>query len=120
MATVTETRAVPSPDQAPGVRVYTWSLTTANSDGNPVDLTAFPDKTVHIFGTFGGGTLTIQGSNDGSDWQSLRDPQGTALAKTASYLGAVLENPRYLRPNLTGSAGATVTVILVARGVLPL
>lgn len=119
MATVTESRDVPNPDTKPGVRIYTWVLTTANADGNPVDLTPFPDKTVHIFGTFGSGTLTIQGSNDGSDWQSLRDPQGNAIAKTASYLGAILENPRYLRPNLTGSTGATVTVILVARGVMP-
>lgn len=120
MATVTPSAAVPSPDTAPGVRVWTWALTTANADGAPLDLTAFPDKTVHIFGTFGSGTLTMQGSNDGSDWQSVRDPQGNAIAKTASYLGAILENPRYLRPNLTGSTGATVTVILVARGVLPL
>jgi hypothetical protein len=113
MATVTETRAVPDPVNAPGVWTVTWVITTANLDGQPIDLSAFPDKTVHITGTFSGDTLTMQGSNDpaarstpGSvDWQSLRDPQGGAIAKTAAYMGAILENPRFVRPLRTGTAG---------------
>lgn len=123
VAPVTETRATPDAVNAPGVWSITWVLTTAAPDGQAADLSAFPDKTVHMTGTFGGGTLTMQGSNDplgrttpGSvDWQSLRDPQGVAIAKLASYLGAILENPRFVRPSLSGSAAATVTVILTVR-----
>jgi hypothetical protein len=125
VATVTESRSVIQQNTTPGVRVITWALTTANADGNPVDLTAYPDRTLHIYGTFGGGTLTMQGSNDpngqatpnsGVDWQSIRDPQGAAIAKTSNYMGALLESPRWLRPNLTGSTAATVTVVVMARG----
>lgn len=98
-------------------------LTTTNRTGSKVGLNGtvpicrLSDKTVHFTGDFGAGTplLTLQGSNDGTNWLPLTDPQGTAITYGAAAMEAVVENPLYIRPSLAAGDGNTsVTVILVA------
>ena len=66
------------------------------------------DKTVKVFGTFGD-TLTIQGSNDGTNWATLSDSTGVPLEFTAAGIKLIAECPRYIRP----SAGASITSVTV-------
>lgn len=116
MATVNPT-VEPLPAQAGQFCLLViWTLTTANADGAPVELPHYPDKTVQIEGTFGSGTLTMQGTNDSTNYQTLTDPQGNTIAKVGAALEAIQENPRKIRPNLTGSTGATVTVTMLCKG----
>lgn len=93
-----------------------WDLTTADADGEGVEIPGAPDKTFQATGTFGSGTLTLEGSNDGgTTWFGLHDPSVTAISLTAAGGGAILENPLLIRPSLSGSTGATVSVYILCR-----
>ena len=97
---------------------YKWeTLTTTNDNGRALELPVYPEKTVHILGTFGsGGTVKIQGSNDGTNWIDLTDTRGNTISKIATYLGTIAENPRYIRPFVSAGDGTTdIDVILIAR-----
>lgn len=113
-------------DALVGTKIITWGPLANTDTGLPLNVTNMADKTVHIFGTFGsGGSVTLQGSNDprvitdpnNANWQTLTDPQGNAITKTSASLELLLENPRYIRPNVTAGDGTTaITVIVSAKG----
>lgn len=85
-----------------------WSGLLNGDTGTPVEMIDYPDKTVTITGTFGaGGSITMQGSNDNSNWFAITDPQGNAVTKTAAGMELMIECPRYLRPNVTAGDGTT-------------
>ena len=100
------------------IQVIQWTLTTADPTGDPYILSArFPDKTVHMFGTFGGSTVVMRGSNEivaaPTSWLTLHDPTVAGLISLAEDgIKQILENPYQISPALTGGAGATVRVIL--------
>lgn len=98
-----------------GTYVHTWTLTTADAVGTSLILPGAPDRTVFIFGTFGSGTVTLEGSPNNTDWFVLSDPQGNAISKTDKAVEAVAENAPYIRAQISGSTAATVTVTLVSR-----
>jgi hypothetical protein len=104
------------------LNLYTWALTTANSDGAPVHAAEWADRTWQATGTFGGATVAFQGSNDGSNWFSMTNAAGgAAIALTAAGGATTIESPYYVRPNLTVvGSGATITVTLLARRAQPL
>ena len=81
---------------------------------------SFADKTVHVTGTFGGATVTIEGSNDGTNFVTLNDAGGSALSFTSAGLKTILENPLEIRPKTAGGSGTDVDVIIIARGTLQL
>lgn len=100
-----------------GVKIVTWSpLTSTNVDGTPFVCPMFADKSVQVYGTFGGATITVQGSNDSSSptYATLADPQGNALTITLAKLEQILENTYVVRPLLSGGDGTTsITVKLL-------
>lgn len=97
------------------VRIVTWSAGATGDSGSAVESAAWADRCVHVTGTFGGATVAIQGSNDGSDWQTLNNAQGTAATFTAAGLKQIVEVPRFMRPTVTGGAASAIKVVLVAR-----
>lgn len=121
MATVTPTLTRVG-DQDDAVMLFTWALTSTNTDGSLVEWTQWADRCFQAVGTWGGATLTIQGSNDGTNWFTLSNAAGAAAATfTADGGKAIIELPRYVRPNLTtAGTGATVSVTLLARRAQPL
>ena len=74
---------------------------------------------VQYVGTWGSSTLTFQGSNDGTNYVTLADPQGNALSKTADGLEAILEGAVYYRPNFGAGTGTGLTVTLAFTGRSP-
>ena len=93
----------------------TWPALATNDDGVPVGLIGSGDRTFAAFGTFGGGTVTLQGSLDGTNWFTLRDPQGANVALTAAGIRSVLEAPSFIRPLVTGGSGVAITCQLLVR-----
>lgn len=63
------------------------------------------------YGTFGGGTAKLQGSNDGTNWADL-DIAGssTALAFTAAGGAEFAASCRYIRPLVTGGTGDDIDI----------
>ncbi len=85
------------------------SLTLAGDSGAPFACPNYTDKSIQVFGTFGGATVTIQGSNviDSPTYATLNDPSGTSLAITSAGIKQVLENTYWIRPIVSG--GDTTT-----------
>lgn len=101
------------------VALVSW-LAVPNGDTGDAQVTAhYADKCVTVDGTFGvGGSVTIQGSNDGTNWHTLVDPQETDLTFGAAGIEQVLENPLYVRPIVTAGDGTTaIDVRLVCKAV---
>lgn len=100
-------------------QLATWAnMAQSTSDvGAAIEFTGFPDRTVQVEGTFGvGGQVTIQGSNDGTNFRTLTDPQGNALVFSSAGVEVISEVPRYVRPAVTGGDGDTdLTVTMLLR-----
>lgn len=102
-----------------------WTLTTASPNGAYLKQPGASDRSVQVFGTFGGATCILEGSNDprvetdpgNAVWSPLTDNGSTAISFTAAGIEAVNENPLYIRPRLSVvGSGATITVSLLSRG----
>jgi hypothetical protein len=95
---------------------YTWTLANGD-DGKPANHAGSGDRTVQVFGTFGtGGALVIEGSQNGTNWNTLRDAFGQNLQFTAADLRAVAESPVYVRARVASGDGTTsLTAILSIR-----
>lgn len=98
--------------------VITWSGLLNGDDGSPLAMPGSADRSIQFQGTFGaGGTVVFEGSNDGTNYQTLTDPQGNAISKTAAGIEAVEELTRFVRPRVTAGDGTTslVASLLVKR-----
>jgi hypothetical protein len=71
---------------------------------------------VQFSGTFGGATIALQGSNDGTTFYTLEDLQGTAISGTAAGYFEFTTAALYLRPSISGGSGNAVNVIAMLRG----
>jgi len=97
---------------------HTWTgITEGDPTGEAAVLPGAADRSVHVFGTFGGGTITMQGSNQKvpTDWQTLHDSGGDPLTFTTAGILAVDENVLHYRPLLSGGSGSSVNVIIASR-----
>jgi hypothetical protein len=101
------------------ILVASWELTNADT-GDAVALPDWADKSIQVAGTFGGATVTIEGSNDGVNFATLRDPSGAFLTFTSAQIKQVLEMTLYLRASSSGGTGTDVIVTMAARMDRPL
>lgn len=90
--------------------LVTWeALTNVETSGTAVQGYGYADRSIQVVGTFNGATVTIQGSNDGTNWVSMTDVLGNAISMTTAGLKQIVEITRYIRPSVT-SAGASTDV----------
>lgn len=71
---------------------------------------------VQVVGTFGGATVTLQVSNDGTNWADASDVLGNAVSLTATGYFELSLSAAYIRPAISGGTGDDVDVIVVLRG----
>ncbi len=98
--------------------VISWSGLLNGDDGAPIEMPGSSDRSIQYQGTFGtGGTIILEGSNDGVNYHPLTDPQGNAISKTAAGIEAIMELTRYVRPRVSAGDGSTslVATLLVKR-----
>lgn len=90
--------------QADGVtRTWTGLLNGDQGDagGGPYLTASFS-----VTGTFGaGGSIRLEGSNDGTNWAAL-SPTALTAAGIFGALGAA-EHPKFIRPSVTAGDGTT-------------
>jgi hypothetical protein len=99
------------------VLVAEWlNITEADTSLPEIEMAEYGDRSVHIWGTFGGGTLSMVGRNSQSANQIvLVDPQGNAINATTEKLEQLLELTRFACPKIAGATGASVNVAMVLR-----
>lgn len=93
----------------------TWTGLNTGDEGAPAELIDFADRTIQVFGTFGGASVALHGSNDGVNYAVLADQQGVAIAITAAGIKAVGPLTKFIKPVVTGGAGVGITVLVLAR-----
>jgi len=71
---------------------------------------------VQFAGTFGGATVTLEGSNDGTNYATLTDPIGTDISTTSAGIYEFSTAVRYIKPGISGGSGDAVDVTVVLRG----
>lgn len=105
-----------------GTSLTKWAGMAGGDTGEPVQLGSFGDKSVHVSGTIGTSAVTLQGTNevDGAgvpiNWVGLRTPDSVAISFAAlPGLVQVLENPRFIRPDVSTGTGTGITVTVYGR-----
>jgi hypothetical protein len=106
---------------ADSVQLGTWTLLANGDSGLAFPRPDWADRTIQVFGTFGsGGTVLIEGSNDGTNWATLNDAFGTTMSVTSASIKQLAEATLYMRPRVSAGDGTTsITVIVCARKILP-
>lgn len=108
------------------VIVWQWTLTSANPIGEAVMLPEWADRTWSVSVTAAGtATLKFEGSNTNvtADFATMHDAAipATSSWTTGPQCVTTVENPLYVRPNLTTpGTGATWVITLCARRANPM
>lgn len=113
------TRTISYPQK--GVVLAQWADLDAGETGDSVDVARWQEKCIQLPGSMGTTTVNVQGSNDGTNWASLRakdhlttnDSRSLAAATTGVY--QILEAPRLIR--VVASAGDTSNLVITLFGV---
>jgi hypothetical protein len=97
--------------------IATWAGLANGDDGEPIKFSQYADKSAQVTGIFGaGGSLAIEGSNDGANWAPLSDPQGNDLNFATAKIEMITEATLYVRPRVAGGDGTTnLSVILLMK-----
>jgi hypothetical protein len=111
--------AVVSPIGSPdGVPRVVWSPLAPGDTGVPYlvkNRYGFVGS-IQISGTFGGATIALEQSNDGTTWFPATDTLGNAISATTAEISEMSLAAAYLRPTITGGTGSAIDVIIVFRG----
>lgn len=99
-------------------QTITWFDVADGDDCLPFEYSKYSDKSFHIFGDFGGGSITIQGSNkvdaqeepSNGEWVTLTDFTNSPLVVTELTLKLIAQNPRFIRVVPSGVTKVTVAV----------
>ena len=113
MATITPTYG----SAGNNIETIVWeTLTSADTAtaAQPAGLAPLAGS-VQATGTFGGATITMQISNDGTNWATLRDATGANLTFSAAGIADFSTAARYVRPSSAGGTGDDVDVTMVLR-----
>lgn len=101
---------------ASAVRI-TWTGLLNGDSGEAVTFGVYTDRSVQVVGTFGaGGSVTMQGSNDNTNFVALSDARGNALAINSARIEQIEDLSYSIKPVVTAGDGTTsLTVVLFAR-----
>jgi len=105
-----------------GVMQSQWTAIPSASTGTPDQISRFPAHSIQIGGTFGGATVTVEGSDDGVTYFTLtgENPAGGAdvpvSATAANRFDLPNVVPQHIRPKVTGGDGTTaITVTIISK-----
>lgn len=94
--------------------IKTYTGVTESDTCEPYESAGFVDRTVQFDGTFGGETVTLEGSNDGSTYFTLKDNLGVSISATSNAMFYVAEAPKHIRPAVAGNGTSTSVNITIA------
>jgi hypothetical protein len=97
--------------------VIAWTLAGADT-ATPIEMPASSDRSVQMAGTFAGASIAMQGSNDGTNFVTLTDPQGNPLLFSSAGLEQISEITRYVKPVTTVGTPTSVVVSMLSRRII--
>jgi hypothetical protein len=97
---------------------YRWTDYSTADTATPVKLQNMQGLAgaVQVTGTFGGATIALQVSNDGTNFVTLRDATGIAITFTSAGYAEFSTAALFIKPTSTGGTSDNVTVTVVLRG----
>ena len=98
-----------------GAVLVTWPTMGTADTGTAFPIPYGANITVQVSGTFGGATVVLQGSNDGTNWDTLGAVVGTNTSFTAAGTRRVAEDPGYIRATTSGGTGTSVNVVVALK-----
>lgn len=94
------------------------NLANSGDVGDQQSYAAYSDKTFIVTGTFAGSAVVlIEGSNDGTNWVTLSNRQGSPMSFSAAGMNTSQDRPVYVRPKLTAGVSASIRVTCAAHRV---
>lgn len=81
----------------------------------PIGGKEFTRGAVQFSGTFGGATVKLQVSNDGTTYYDMKDVSGATVSVTAAGYFEFQTAGIYLRPSIAGGTGDAVTATVILR-----
>jgi hypothetical protein len=100
-------------NSVPGAVIASWADLATNDVGASVPIAYAADLSCQVSGTFGGGTVTWQGSNDNVNWHPMTQRGSTtSMAYTAAALHISQENPAWVRPAVTSGTSVAIDCTL--------
>lgn len=116
MATITPTLVRVTDPGVNSVYIATWAAIGDADTCTAIPMSGASDRSIQVSGTFGSATLSLLGSNDGTNYIVLTDPQGNAIAKTSAAIEQILELTRYIKPSTAGGTSSSLTVSVLLKG----
>lgn len=88
---------------------YNWpGLLNTDSGSGMGTMEHVSNYTVQAVGTFGaGGSVALQGSNDGTNFIAMDDAGGTTIAMTTTKIWRISHMPQFVKPVVTAGDGTT-------------
>lgn len=113
MATITPVRD----SVAVNIERITWTdLSTADTGTGVMVMGSSPAVgSMQVTGTFGGATITLQGSNDGTNYSNITDLAGNDAGLSAAGIIDFSTACAYIRPSSASGTADNVTVTVVLR-----
>ena len=113
---------ITNPGSANSLKLVTWTALTQTGldSGTPFQFADWADRAVQVSGTFGaGGSVLLEGSNDGVNWATVNDTTNNPIVLTAAGIKQMNETPLFVRPRVTAGDGTTAIVVsILARRVV--
>lgn len=97
-------------------KIFWETLTTGDTAIYITPMGAAPIcGSVQVTGTFGSGTFALQGSNDGTNWVTLKDTAGNDATLTAAGLIDFSTACAFVRPSTSGGSSDDLDVTMILR-----
>lgn len=93
-----------------------WASATEADTFAAVKMPEYVQRTVSIQGTFGGATVVVNGSIDGTNYTGLTNPAGVAISKTSAAVVGVFESTQYYQPAASGGTGQVLVLSMLFVG----
>lgn len=115
MATVSP---VQTPTSEGGVPRFLWEALATGDTINSLTIRSQYGlaASVQMTGTWGGATVVLQVSNDGSTWFTAKDVDNANVSATADAYFEISSSAAYMRPGISGGTGDDIDFVLVMRG----
>lgn len=97
---------------------YRWTDLSTADTAAPVKIQNMQGLagSAQVTGTFGGATIALQASNDGTNYVTMKDSTGTAITFTAAGMAEFSTAALFIKPASSGGTDDNVTVTIVLRG----